>query len=1085
MDCTAAKTHRPSRPLYALCALAALCFALLLCGCAPSRHIVINEVVSSNGNSYLHETLGNVDWIELYNPNDTPFDLQGCSLTDKETNFELTDIFPSTVIPARGYLVVPVSRDAAIPDGTFVLTSFGLSKSGDSLCLLSPSGEVIEKLSVPALGRDVSYARRADGTFGYCLLPTPGAENTAPITNEYPLEASAAEETSGRSSVPLRLSEIMTAPLAGTDWVEVYNPSDAPVNTAGLCLTDNPKKTRKAALPTVEIAPHAYVTFSCSSNGGDIALDLSSSGEDVCLYDAGGALVDCVSVPAMLKGQSLALSPSGAFGYCGVPTPGRENGTPIGDTALTDAAGGIRISEVLFKNTCSVIDSYGDRSDFVELCNLSSEAVALDGWYLSDDFSDPARFPLEGQVIGPHGYLLVFLSGKESANGELHAPFSLGDGDDGLMLYYAQDRSAQSVAYDPALPEDISVGPGEDGGLCYYYYPTPGRANGAFASRLEELNAYPADGVFISEVSAGGSAGEWIELYNASAEEKDLSGWSLTDDADTPRKTVLSGSLAPGAYLSVIPDGFGISFSGETLFLFDTDGAPRDRFDTGALAEGLSSGRNGDGMVSRLFYHTPTPGSANGAGVSGRTPCPVLSESGIYHDAPFELTVSCADGNAALFYTLDGSTPTAASARYTEPLTVSRTVTVRVVAVSEGKLDSEPVTAHFVFRSAHSLPVLCIAMEPADWAYFSKQNQKRDLTVQCSYFENGAPACAFPASLNLRGEASASYRQKSFALHLRASLGQSTVTYPFWGEGTAAAYSSFVLRNASQDLTSARLRDSFAQRAAAGLALDTIRTRPVVVYVNGQYNGIYDFNECLNHDYFRVRYGMDPEAVDLVEGDFTVKHGTDTDLRDLFAYCRKSDLSSDAAFEELYRRVDVDKVTDYMIVQTFFDNYDFQNQLFAASSDGTLKWRPVLYDVDRCFTENTLDYNIFRLYFQKGGVTMGDAKLYANTDLFVALRSSPAWCARFVERYAELLCTELKPERLKPLLRQIVDELAPEMEEHILKWGNPSSVKEWKKHVDAMADAIDTRYAIIQKQVRAEFGVSEADWNALMKKYAQ
>ena len=1086
MDTPAAKAFRFRKLLYALCALTAVCFALFLYGCAASPHVVINEVVSSGGNSYVHETLGNVDWIELYNPGETDLDLKGYSLTDKETNFDLSDLLPSVTVPAGGYAVIPVCRDALVPNGTFALTSFGLSKSGDSLCLLSPSGEVLEKISVPALGRDVSYARRADGTFGYCLLPTPGAENTAPITDDCPLDTEGTKETGGLSPVALRVTEVMTVPLSGSDWVELYNPSDIPVNTAGLCLTDDAAKRKKAVLPALEIAPHAYVVLSCSSVDGDVMLGLSADGEELYLFDAAGALVDFVPVPSMLDGQSWAFASSGSFGYCGVPTPGAENvDTFIGDTPLTDVAGDIVLNEVLFKNTCSVIDTYGDFSDLVELYNRSGETVPLDGYYLSDDFSDPTRFSLAGQSIAPHGYLLVFLSGKESASGELHAPFSLGEDDDGIMLYHAQDRSAQSIAYDPALPPDVSAGFGDDGELRYYYYPTPGRANGKFSVSLDQLGAYPAAGVFISEVSAGGTAGEWIELCNGSGEAVDLTDWSLTDDALIPRKTILSGPLAGGGYLSVRPDGFGISFSGETLFLFDAKGDLRDRFTTGALTDGLSSGRNGDGKTARLFFRTATPGGPNIEGVTIRTPRPLFSEYGLYHDGPFTLSISCADPDATVYYTLDGSTPAVTSPVYTGPIPVSATVTVHAMAISAGKLDSQVETVHFVLRPAHTLPVLCLAAEPSDWTYFSTQNKKRDITVQCAYFEDGALACSFPASLNLRGEASASYKQKSFALHLRASLGQASVTYPFWGEGTSAAYASFVLRNASQDLTNARLRDSFAQRAAARLDLDTFRTRPVIVYVNGVYHGIYDFNECLNHEYFRIRYGADEAGIDLVKGDFSVKHGSDTSLRDLFAFCRKTDFSSDAALDALDARVDIGKVTDYIIVQTFFNNYDFQNQLFAASSDGTLKWRPVLYDVDRCFTSGTLDYNIFRLYFQKGGVTMGEAELYANTDLFVALRSSPAWCARFVERYAELLCTELRPERLKELLSQIESEIEPEMEEHIARWGNPSSVRTWKKHVETMADGIDTRYTIIQKQVRAEFGVSEQEWNALMDKYKQ
>ena len=54
----------------------------------------------------------------------------------------------------------------------------------------------------------------------------------------------------------------------------------------------------------------------------------------------------------------------------------------------------VRISEALFDNAFSAIDSYGDRSDWVELYNAGAQSVSLLGYYLSDDADDPTRFAL-------------------------------------------------------------------------------------------------------------------------------------------------------------------------------------------------------------------------------------------------------------------------------------------------------------------------------------------------------------------------------------------------------------------------------------------------------------------------------------------------------------------------------------------------------------------------------------------------------------------------------------------------------------------------------------------------------------------
>ena len=57
---------------------------------------------------------------------------------------------------------------------------------------------------------------------------------------------------------------------------------------------------------------------------------------------------------------------------------------------------------------------------------------------------------------------------------------------------------------------------------------------------------------------------------------------------------------------------FNISASGESLFLFDTNGQLLDKLSAGRMKSGLSYGR--DGSDNRMYYTEPTPGSANGSG---------------------------------------------------------------------------------------------------------------------------------------------------------------------------------------------------------------------------------------------------------------------------------------------------------------------------------------------------------------------------------------------------------------------------------------------------------------------------------------
>ena len=67
-------------------------------------------------------------------------------------------------------------------------------------------------------------------------------------------------------------------------------------------------------------------------------------------------------------------------------------------------------------------------------------------------------------------------------------------------------------------------------------------------------------------------------------------------------------------------------------------------------------------------------------------PLPIFSQSSGYYSAPFDLTLSCADPNALLYYTTDGSRPDNSSNLYTGPFNISSTSVVKAVAYSTNSL---------------------------------------------------------------------------------------------------------------------------------------------------------------------------------------------------------------------------------------------------------------------------------------------------------------------------------------------------------------------------------------------------------------
>ena len=1098
------QAHRRGSRALTLMLLAAFVFAgaTLWNGCRPKAGalVEISEVVSSNAQSYMDKEYGTADWIELHNTGTTPLSLDGWFLTDKYDTLDADHSLPNITLPPDGYCLIFADKEKA-REGRYCLP-FGLSKAGESLYLFNAAGELVSQLQVPALEKDVSWALAQGGGYGYCLVPTPGKANTTEILAEMPtMRADGNRIGFHPSDISVRINEISSSSDAsGSDWIELFNPTDEAVDVAGFCLTDSASDIMKGILPSLMVPAQGYLMVPLGADvdpeRGIPEFSISSKGETIYFFDEGLGLVDMVDVPPLQEGTVFACGPEGVFGYCGIPTPGEANTAGIYTEPLRTMASDspIHISEGLFRNRYSAIDAYGDHSDWVELVNRSQETVSLDGYYLSDRQDELRQWALPKVELGPGEYLLVFLSGRDERTGELHASFSVSDRDDGCILYDANTLEMECLPCPEGLRENVSVGFSEEGNLLYFGYPTPGQPNvSGFSS--QEACGLPGGDVIISEVCAGGDDGDWIELYNRGAEVLDLEGWHLSDDEREPKKLMLTGPVlkAEGFHVVSLAEGapFSISFSGERLVLTDENGTVRDVFATGALRQGMTSGRHEDDPVGeRVFFASATKGEKNTAAtVTGYAPAPRFSDITLYHDAPFELAMTADGEGTVIRYTLDGSAPTEQSTVYTQPLIIQESVTLRAASFSEGCFASEETVATFLFRSSHTLPVVCISADPKRWNQLTKvpfqtAGQGEQKAWFAYYQEDGTLGTAFPAGISPRGNASLSYPQKSLSIHLRGAYGRSSVAYPFWGGGSFLSYRFLVLRNGSQDSGSARLRDSFANRAAANLRVMTVCTKPVIVYVNGAYYGIMDLNEGMNQDYLWTHYGVDGSGVSIVQRNDFAKRGSSQEYLALRQFAKRKNMADNEVLAEFTRKVDVDAVIDYIIVQSFFGNYDIHNQNWWGSKDGTIRWQPILYDVDRCLNRSSLVSNVLGMYFNPNGVEYNRAGDRVFMEIPCGLKTNEAWRKRFVERYAELLCTELSESRLNALLDEMADALRPEMEEHIGRWAEPNSMRSWEKSIAEMHTCINERYKVVTEQIKQQFSVSDAEWKSLLKKYS-
>jgi hypothetical protein len=433
-----------------------------------------------------------------------------------------------------------------------------------------------------------------------------------------------------------------------------------------------------------------------------------------------------------------------------------DTGTPGMTNSAYLPPGSVIISEIMASNRSTLRDEEGEYSDWIELCNTTDHAVSLKGWHLTDQADVPTLWTFPDVSIPAHGQLVVFASQKNrtAPNNTLHTNFSLDSNGEYLALF--RDDLTLESAFDPAYPAqfaDISYGyaalgtrtetPVQTGTAGRYLVPT----NAPMLSATWNTRTFNDSGWKTSGNGIGyDTEATYLALFQTDLRtEMYGSGKPTSAFVRYPFVVTDSASVEQLLLRLKFEDGFAAWLNGTLVVsnnvpatLAWNSAASATRSDTAAvlfqdyslnafahlLVEGTNvlalqvlntSATSSDlllmselhlawaastSAVSRLlgYLETPTPNSANGITLPNVAPAPLLSvPSGVF-TGTLSVTVTCANDQAVLRYTLDGSAPTTNSPLYSAPLTFTTETELITRAFAPGLIPS-PVTGAMYRRS--------------------------------------------------------------------------------------------------------------------------------------------------------------------------------------------------------------------------------------------------------------------------------------------------------------------------------------------------------------------------------------------------
>ena len=484
----------------------------------------------------------------------------------------------------------------------------------------------------------------------------------------------------------------------------------------------------------------------------------------------------------------------------------------------------------------------------------------------------------------------------------------------------------------------------------------------------------------------------WIEIYNSSDNDVDLKNVYFSDEEDNPLKYKLSSSrIVPAKGYEVVwlndeiknsTTGYFLDTDaddGGFLSIADKNGNIYDTFTYEHQYTNVSYGRSIDGDIEApLVYFLTSSFRATNNGTVAATEVvntPVLSQTSGFYDTSIKVTISCKTKDAQIYYTTDSSEPTKESHLYTGEITIDKTTVLSARAFKDCYLEGLITSGTYLIneRKPESLPIVFLTTSSDNlyddmlgiycigtngiilisgtpkanynrdwtrWAHFEMVDENRDIHINQ------------PIGLGISGNGSRGYDQKSFKIKGKIRFGKKRFDYLLFPTKEGLRHKSFVLRSGGQYYNSVQLiHDACIQSLADVTPLDYQASTPAVVYLNGNYWGIYNLRERKNKDMVYSHYGLSETDVDIIEYAWRplAATGNKDNWNKLDDFVRNNDLTDDGNYKQVCDMMDIDNFLYYMAIELLVENSDWPNnnqQIFCPHREGG-KWRWVLQDLDK------------------------------------------------------------------------------------------------------------------------------------------
>ena len=527
-----------------------------------------------------------------------------------------------------------------------------------------------------------------------------------------------------------------------------------------------------------------------------------------------------------------------------------------------------------------------------------------------------------------------------------------------------------------------------------------------------------------------GEPSDWIEIYNPTNKDISLTGFSLSKNGggDQPlggyvvkaHDYIIVYCSSAGFENADFPHAdFSIGKVSEAEIILKYDSLQCESIKLPKLNKGVSYSKNAKG---EMYVSEPTPLAANAEKTIGDTPA--FSQAAGSYEKAFDLEITAGESQT-VYYTTDGTDPATSDTRkvYENALRIDdRSDDENVLSAYD------PMKIQLDYRDSIELPdksavdkgtviracaegtsgIYCLGDvykeydeenpdHPWNGSIPANYNQRgREWEKECyvEYFDSeGSSLISQDCGIRIQGGWSRADYQKSFRLYARSDYGKSSFDTAFWDSFTdvngeaITSCKTFVLRNGGNDANYSKFKDMMIQNMVSGRGVETQQGTACVLFIDGEYWGLYTLQSDYSDRYFADRYNVAKSNVVMYKND-ELSEGEAEDeklFNDMYKFITENDMSIEENYRKACAMIDMDNLVEYAATEMYIFNDDWPQNNYACWRTRTIeqgnsyadgRWRFVLFDTESScshYNEKDLETNMFsylrsQSYTKFGGI---------------------------------------------------------------------------------------------------------------------